>query len=124
MKSIGYFFVVATSCIMYSCYYDNEAELYPDSENCDTINITYNNYLAPLFQNHCNACHSNQNAAWLGGNIRLADYGQVKNAALNGSLVGSVSNSNGFSPMPTDYLLDNCAVLKIKKWVNEGMPEN
>ncbi|QQS29198.1 MAG: hypothetical protein IPM47_20580 [Sphingobacteriales bacterium] len=108
-----------------ACYYDNEEELYPDNgqpNNCDTITVTYSGTILPLLQSKCYVCHSS--AAALGG-IILEDYANARQYSLNGKMYGAVSHSTGFSPMPQGGAkLPVCDIAAIKKWTDDGAPNN
>ncbi len=113
-----------TAITFTSCYYDNEQDLYPQSQLCDTSAVTYSGTIVPMLQQHCLKCHNNTNAPALGGNIRLENYVQVKNAVVNGSFAGSIIHSNQYKPMPPDYRLSQCLILKTQWWIAHGSPQN
>lgn len=127
MKITGYlFFILMMLGITASCYYDSEEYLFPQiNMNCDTTHVTYASSVVPIIQSYCITCHSNSNAASLGGNIRLQDYADVKARADDHRLLGSVGHENGYSPMPLQSAkLDNCKISAIRIWVNGGAPNN
>ena len=104
------------------CYYDNEEDLYPNVPECDTLNITYETAIAPIMTNNCNTCHSGPAPS---GGIKTDSYNDLAVIASNGSLWGAVSHAQGYSPMPKDQAkLSECALKKIEKWINSGLPEN
>jgi mono/diheme cytochrome c family protein len=101
--------------------------LYCD-EACDTINVTFSNTIWPnIIQKHCLGCHSGANAS---GGIHLENHDNVKAQALipagqPGSLMGAVTRASGNSPMPKNQEpLSDCKIAQLKKWINEGMPNN
>jgi len=112
-------FISASFIFLTSCYYDNEEELYQFvKSNCDTINVTYSQTIAPIIQSSCNSCHSSLVAS---GGIITDNYNSLRIIALNGKLVGTISHSNGFSPMPKGAVkLNDCKILQVRKWVNSG----
>jgi hypothetical protein len=62
MKSIttAFIFIIAIS-LLHSCYYDNEAYLYPATNQdliCPDTSTTYNTRLKPIIDNLCTDCHS------------------------------------------------------------------
>jgi hypothetical protein len=107
-----------------SCYYDKESQLYPFSSNCDTLNVTYSVTIKTILQNGgCFGCHTTPAAS--GGNIPLDTYSGVQAVAQNGKLLGSISHSPGFSPMPQNGgKLTNCDITKVRAWINKGMLNN
>ena len=90
--------------------------------NCDSINVTYTATIEPIISNNCTACHSGSNA---GGGIMITNYGELKAIGANGSLLGSIEHSAGFSAMPKGMAkLSDCNISQIKNWINEGMQNN
>lgn len=112
--------------IVSTCYYDSEEFLFPQiNDQCDTLNITFINSVAPMLDNSCLSCHANSVAASFGGNIRLENYADVKVQADNHKLLGSVAHENGYSPMPMGTpKLENCKITTIRIWVNAGALNN
>lgn len=107
-----------------SCYYDVESQIYPDSNVCDTTNVTYSTTVKGILQNNsCMTCHSGSAAA--GGGIVLDTYTGVKTVAQNGGLYGAVTHSASFTPMPqSGGKLSNCDISKLKTWIDAGNPNN
>ncbi|MFW5975012.1 MAG: hypothetical protein ACOCQ6_02280 [Bacteroidota bacterium] len=123
MKVIKYFFGLWMIMFLHqACYYDNEEDLYPESTNCDTTNITYTETIAPLMENNCNSCH---NAVTPNANVITDNYTDLKVIAGNGQLWGAVNHESGFSPMPKNQdKLSDCELTKIRKWLDDGAPDN
>ncbi|MBC6492136.1 c-type cytochrome [Flavihumibacter stibioxidans] len=115
--------VTLVSITWISCYYDKEELLYPGSTACDTLTaISYTKNIAPLFQQYCNSCHGGNSPS---GGISMGNYTADKAIALNGKLYGSISHSNGYSPMPQGMpKMNTCQIATIKKWVDSGAPNN
>ena len=110
-----------------SCYYDNEAYLYPDlgDSQCDTTSISYDVSIQPLMQENCYSCHRASVAPSLGGNIKLDNYDLLKAAVDNGNLWGSVSHASGYEPMPKNAAqLGPCELAKIRQWIDKGALNN
>jgi hypothetical protein len=109
--------------VLTGCYQDNREDLYP-VVSCDTAGITYSGFIAPLLNQSCaiSTCHDNETAAQ---NMVLDNYAGIQEIAVNGKLVGSLTHAAGFYPMPKSAnKFDDCTLLKIKKWVNDGALEN
>jgi hypothetical protein len=124
-----YFFVAVSISLsalfgLSSCYYDKESQLYPFSNSCDTLNVTYSTTVRTIIQNGgCLGCHTSPAAS--GGNIVLDNYTALKTVAQNGKLYGAINHSPGFSPMPqSGGKLTNCDISKIKKWIDSGTLNN
>jgi hypothetical protein len=93
-----------------------------DEGGCNTDNVTYSGTIAPFLQNTCNGCHSGSSA---GAGIQLNTYAGVRTVALNGRLVGAVSHSSGFVPMPQGGTkINDCRISQITTWVNAGAQQN
>ena len=106
-----------------SCYYDNEETLYPDRINCSPVtNPSFNVDVLPLLDTRCNNCHSGSFAS---GSIRLDSYPEVQKYVKDGSLMGSINQSSGFSPMPKNSgKLTACQIETIQNWINSGAVDN
>jgi mono/diheme cytochrome c family protein len=97
-------------------------------EECDTVNVTYSGIIWPeIMQKYCLGCHSGTNAS---GGIHLENHSQVA-AASNipagqpGSLWGAVTHAAGNSPMPKNQpKLSACKINQVKKWIDDGRPDN
>jgi hypothetical protein len=88
---------------------------------CDTTAYTYAAIIKPILLNSCVGCHK---PGSLGGNIDLSTYANVKVQADNGKLLGSVTHTIGYSPMPQGGKLPDCEITQIKKWVEAGALDN
>jgi hypothetical protein len=89
--------------------------------SCDSNNFTYNGAIAPLMSLYCTGCHSSAGAP--GGS--LTDYNSVRDAAVNGRLIGNITHQAGYNAMPPGGLqLSDCEVTQVKKWVAVGAPNN
>ncbi|MEZ5197025.1 MAG: hypothetical protein R2764_11640 [Bacteroidales bacterium] len=101
-----------------SCYYDNAEELYPQPVECDTINVTYSQTIAPIMNTNCNDCHS---GAAPPANVITDNYTGLKTIADDGRLWGSINHESGYSPMPKDRpKMNDCDLKKINIWLDNG----
>ena len=91
---------------------------------CDTTGtISYTTQVKPILENWCNSCHGG--TAQAGGGISLSAFNSVKNTATNGTLVGSIEHGSGYSAMPKNAnKLSSCQIATIRKWVDNGAPNN
>lgn len=108
----GIFFVTG-------CYYDNEEELYPQT-TCDTTNVTFSGTVQPIIDQYCISCHS---GAGPSGGLQLENYSQISSNA-NNILTRISLPADDPALMPPGQKLDECTVLKIQKWIEEGTPNN
>ena len=117
--------IVLMLCLMSlfsSCYYDNEADLYPlGNQTCDTSNVTYSQSIVPITTANCNVCHS---VVLHSGNVVTENYDGLKAVVTNGKLLPAVEQT-GPLPMPKGgNKLPNCDLSKIMIWVRNGAPDN
>jgi hypothetical protein len=114
----GLFFLsVATS----GCYNDKEEILYPGGV-CDTASVTYSRSVTPVLSANCTSCHGGNTPS---AGISLDNYNGIKTVADNGKLLGAVSHTAGFSPMPKNSAkMSSCNITKIKKWIDAGALNN
>ena len=117
---LNFFYTVSIILTLSGCYYDNEEDLYPGSNTCDTTNVTYSASVAPVFAGYCNSCHSGSAPS---GNITTDNYASVK--ANMSRIWGAINHETGYSPMPKNGgMLSTCDLAKIDIWIRQGMPEN
>ena len=111
-----------------SCYYDHFKELHPEStlpnssSTCDTLGVmSYSLQIVPILNLSCTqSCHNGT-----GTGHDMTSYASVNGDALSGTLYGSVSQNGTAQAMPQNGAkLSNCDIIKIKKWVNAGAPNN
>ncbi len=85
---------------------------------CDTAHVTLSGSVIPILDNYCNGCHGGGSPS---AGINLTNYTGVKTSAANGSLLGSVKWSSGYSAMPKgSNKLSACNIAKIEKWIALG----
>ena len=102
------------------CKYDDQILL--PSTPCDTLIVTYSATVLPILNTHCRLCHSGPNA---NNGIRVDDYASVKQLVSNGKLLGTITHSPGFSPMPQGAnKLSECNIAKIRQWIARGALNN
>jgi mono/diheme cytochrome c family protein len=97
-------------------------------EGCDTVNVTFSGTIWPeIIQSYCFGCHNGANAS---GGIHLENHSQVAEHAIipagqPGSLWGAVNHAAGNSAMPKNQQkLSDCKIAQIRKWINDGTPNN
>lgn len=111
-------FLISSSCI-----WENEESLFPESEFCDTLDVSYSHEVVPILVNNCYACHSNANAPSFASGFALEDHADV--SAASPLILGAIKHSDGFMPMPKDAdQLDSCSIALMEAWINSGSPDN
>ncbi len=111
----------------FSCYKDNEEELYPNTSACDTSSVTYSANILSIIQNNCYACHNNANSGSIGAGISFEGHANLSTYINNNKtrFLGAVEHSSGYSKMPKGgNKLSDCSITLIKKWINDGIQNN
>ena len=117
--------LIAVVLFVTSCDYNNKEDMFPISETCDTMNVSYSETIVPIITTYCLGCHSNTSAPLIGDNNRLEDYSDLKDYIENGSFWGSLNGEPAYEQMPFNgSKLDDCTLLKVKSWIDKGYPEN
>ena len=94
---------------------------YCDAE-CDTNNFTYASAIKPIIDQTCKGCH---NSALANGGVRLDSYEFIAAVANDGRLLGTISHSGGYTPMPFNgNKLDDCKITQVRKWIEAGSQNN
>lgn len=84
---------------------------------CDTSNVTFALTIFPIIQNACLGCHNSTEPT-------IKNYTETKTIVDNGKLWCTI-NANGCTLMPKGGpKLSDCNILKIKKWLDAGAPNN
>lgn len=119
------FLIILIVLSLSSCYYDKEELLYGISNGpCTdtTTSVSYSQKIVPVFQQYCYSCHK---GAFPSGGIVMGTYTADAAIGQNGKLYGSVSHAAGYSPMPKGMSkMTSCQIADIRKWIDNGMPNN
>jgi hypothetical protein len=107
--------LVALLLFMVACESDEIPPKFIVTTPCDTNNVSYAKVIEPMLKDNCYSCHSN---ATQKAGINLEGYDKVKVHALTGKLIGSLSGSM------YKYIINDCNVLKIQAWINQGIQNN
>lgn len=90
--------------------------------SCDTTNVSFSADIFPVVQSYCLGCHSGSSPQ---GNVLLSDYNNIKARVDDGRFLGSVDHQAGYAAMPQGQAkLNDCTISQIKKWINDGAPNN
>jgi hypothetical protein len=121
LKSSIFFAAIALMLGLGGCYYDDEANLYPQIGGCDNANVTYSGTISVIMNSYCNACHNGTAEPF---NIITNNYSDLKTLVDNGKLWGAVNHESAF-PMPKNGpKLSDCDLSKIRIWIDGGALNN
>ena len=99
---------------------------------CDTTNVSYHTDVQPVLENNCYSCHGTAQIG-SGGGLDLETFSSLKNylhygfrgdGVYGSKLMHCIMHASLAQPMPPTYQLDTCSQMKIKRWMDEGAPEN
>ncbi len=94
----------------------------PNYGTCDTKNVKFAGFIAPLIQNKCQGCHTGTAP---GGGIKLDNYTTIKASVQTGKFWGSINHDAGYSAMPKGTAkMPQCEVNKIQAWIKRGALNN
>lgn len=97
-----------------SCEQDELPPTKPITSTCDTNNVTYDLVIKPILDKNCTSCHNDD---FSGGRVNLSNYTNAQITAVSGKLISGLSGSM------KSYINDECEIVKIKAWVNQGSKE-
>ena len=117
------FLVLAVVLLATACYYDKEEVLYPGSGACTIpTTLSFKTDVLPILNSRCNTCHAGVSPS---AGISLATYTDVMKSVNNGSLMGSINWTSGFSAMPKNSSkMPSCEIQKIQTWIDQGALNN
>ena len=89
---------------------------------CDTLNFKYSTAISVIASTYCIGCHG---GAAPSAGINLTSYAGVAAVAQSGRLYNAVTHAAGYSPMPKNAAkLSDCQITQIRKWIEDGTPNN
>lgn len=119
------FLILLFIFILSACESKNEEELFPvDLSGCDTISVSFNLQILPLFESQCfPSCHEAQ--AQLGG-FNMEIFTEIQSRAKSGLIVEVLNLPRGnprAMPLGGNFL-PLCDLLRIKAWAEQGALNN
>ncbi len=112
------------------CYYDNNEELHPEllvgGNNCDTtVVIKLSSDVQPILNSACGANNSCHNSSTSSG-VVFTDYASTRAVALDGRLWSAIiwDGNASFMPQGSSSKINDCYQATIRKWIDEGAPDN
>ena len=103
---------------LYSCYNDNEEELY-GPVSCDVSNVTYSNQVIAIINSSCatTGCHVTGGT----GPGNFMSYNDLKATIDNGTFENRVLIQK---TMPPSTPLSDCDLQILQTWLDEGALQN
>lgn len=87
--------------------------------DCSTKGLTYAD-IKPIIDQHCTSCHGYDGA----DGLNFLTVVDVRKAAKEGELLGTIKHQRGFPNMPANAAqLNQADIDKIECWVNNGMKD-
>ena len=132
MKSVFLVFIIA-SLALASCTRDRAQYLGSSRTMCDSVNVSYQTCIKPIFISNCYSCHSD--IASQGGSVGF----DIENFSLlktylsyyyhNDSIYGSkfmreINQQSGVLVMPPSYKMPDSSIVLIRYWIANGAPDN
>jgi hypothetical protein len=87
----------------------------------DTTTITFSKTIQPLLETNCVGCHKTGSSS---GGVLLDNYSNVKIYVTNNKIWNVMNYVKGYSPMPPSEKLNDCQLLVMKKWIDNGALNN
>ena len=92
------------------------------SSGCDIAQFKYAANISLIMTNNCVGCHGGASPS---ANINLSNYAGVNAQVANGRLLGAVTHTAGYSPMPKNASkLSQCQITQIQNWIGAGALNN
>lgn len=92
------------------------------TSGCDSVNVTYSTTIAGIMSDYCTGCHGSVSPS---AGLKLNSHDLVASAVSNNNLMAHVNFVSGYSPMPpSGNKLPVCSLAQLRKWINDGMPNN
>jgi hypothetical protein len=126
MKKRFFHCMIVSFCVLIvACSKENEQNLIGPVvvvPTCDTVNMKLSTNVKPILTANCYGCHGNGSSQ---GGVKLDVYSDLQAWASGGALLGAISHTSGFSPMPKNGAkLSDCDINKIRSWINRGALNN
>jgi len=115
--------VVLIALCLVSCYNDNEEDLYGTGSCVDPATITFASTVNGILSSYgCIGCH---NGVTFSGGVNLEGWANVRLKAIDKSLIGAITHSDGYVPMPYNLpQMSTCDINRIRAWIKAGSPNN
>jgi hypothetical protein len=112
-----------SSCLACTWLKEENLDNYPNP-GCPPYEVSYSLDVAPIMEQYCNdpVCHGN---VFSQGRIWLNSHAGLTKSIREGRLLGAIRHEPGFNPMPLyEAKLEECLLLTIEWWIDQGMPDN
>lgn len=115
-------FALSVLLLAAGCNYDNEEDLFGESDCGDLSTVSLASDIAPILENSCYSCHGTGIES---GGVDLENYSRLFEVAENGRLLGALKHLPGYANMPlSGALLPDCDIQRMEAWIEQGAPNN
>lgn len=115
---LGFSVCVTTALFLSSCTKTNVEDEFP----CSQVEIKYSTDIQPILDASCVSCHNTSSPA---AGLDFSTFSDSEKTAKDGSLLGSIEHQANYTPMPLNSpKLNDCQILTIITWINEGSNNN
>ncbi|MBT7850507.1 MAG: hypothetical protein HN714_03160 [Formosa sp.] len=121
MRITQYIFIITLAFLIISCTNASENDLIDQVD--PQLVITYSDYIKPIFDSNCIACHSNP--AINGAGVPLTTLSEVQSSIENTNLIDRInrqSGESGFMPLGGSRI-PQASIDLIIQWQTEGFAE-
>lgn len=126
---VGITAVLLLLTVVPGCVKHNEETIFPKgaipgSSSCDTTNVSYSRTISVILMQNCalTGCHASSSST---GGYTLDNYNGVKAIVASGRIIGAITHTSGYVPMPKDRaMLNECQIGLVKSWIGQGGQNN
>ena len=92
---------------------------YDEPDLCSDQDPSFAECVIPIIQDNCVSCHSYGGSA---GFLDLSSYESIRNSVIDGNLIDRINSTE--NPMPPSGKMSELTISIIKKWEENGAPNN
>ena len=132
MKTFGLAFIIAT-LVLVSCTRDRAQNPASARTICDSVHVSYQTCIKPIFISNCYSCHSDIASQSGSVGFDIENFSLLKTYLSyyyhNDSIYGSkfmreINQQSGVLIMPPSYKMPDSSIALIRYWIANGAPDN
>ena len=123
-RTTNYSLLIAATLLFSNC--SSAANDANENSDCDVNeNLSYTKDILPILEENCLSCHNEENYSKKADGRLFEGYDNFKKYIDKGTVVKAINHETGLVKMPyRKAKLDDCTILKIETWVEEGSKNN